>query len=303
MSRKLLLPESGNLYKANLHCHSTISDGAYSPEELKKMYMEKGYHAIAYTDHKVCVPHTELTDENFVALTGFEIAFGIRKATSVHMNGIARNPMTEFFVDNEDMDDVEKMNAGIKLLNDNDFISTLNHPRWSGILMKNIEKLGDVANIEVVNGFELIRDGYGDSSTVFEMELRRGRKVRPFATDDSHKADKLEYFQGFTVIKAAELSYDALVEGLDAGNFFASTGPMFQNLWLDGNILHVECSPVCGVYVHGQYYSHRAAEIAGEDTIQVVDIDLGDTFANSDYLFVQIVDKQGKRAWSCPLWL
>ena len=128
-----LLPETGNLYKANLHCHSTVSDGKFSPEELKKMYMERGYHAIAYTDHQVCVPHPELTDENFVALTGLEIAFGIKKATSVHICGIARNPTAELKIPNEIMDDIEKINAGIKRLNESDYITTLNHPRWSGM--------------------------------------------------------------------------------------------------------------------------------------------------------------------------
>ena len=37
--RKYLLPESGNFYKANLHCHSIVSDGKLSPAELKKIYM------------------------------------------------------------------------------------------------------------------------------------------------------------------------------------------------------------------------------------------------------------------------
>ena len=73
--RKYLLPENGNFYKANLHCHSTYSDGEYSPEELKKMYMEQGYSAIAFTEHNLMIPHPELTDENFVALMGYELHF------------------------------------------------------------------------------------------------------------------------------------------------------------------------------------------------------------------------------------
>ena len=32
--KKYLLPETGNFYKANLHVHTTISDGALSPEEI-----------------------------------------------------------------------------------------------------------------------------------------------------------------------------------------------------------------------------------------------------------------------------
>ena len=300
-----LLPEKGNLYKANLHCHSTVSDGKFTPEQLKKMYMEHGYHAIAYTDHQVCVPHQELTDESFVALTGVEIAFGIRKATSVHVCGIARNPMAELEIPNEIMDDMDKINAGIKRLNEADYITTLNHPRWSGMSAKAITEIGDVANIEVVNGFEMVQDGYGDSSACFELELRRGRKVRPLATDDSHTMSApdtagYEYFQGFTVLKAPELTYNALIDAIDNGSFYASTGPMIHNMWIDNGTLHIECSPVCGVYVHGKLYSHRAAVVEGADCIECVDIPIAETFANSDYFFVQIVDTNGRRAWSVP---
>ncbi len=72
--RKYLLPKDGNFYKANLHSHSTVSDGKYTPKELKELYMAQGYSAIAYTDHNLMVAHSELTDENFVALTGWEFA-------------------------------------------------------------------------------------------------------------------------------------------------------------------------------------------------------------------------------------
>ena len=68
--KKFLLPESGNFYKANLHCHSTVSDGKLTPEELKQIYREQGYSAIAFTDHWFFVTHNELTDEHFVALNG-----------------------------------------------------------------------------------------------------------------------------------------------------------------------------------------------------------------------------------------
>lgn len=73
--KKYLIPESGSFYKANLHCHSTYSDGEYSPEELKKMYMAQGYSAIAFTEHNLMIPHPELNDENFVALMGYELHF------------------------------------------------------------------------------------------------------------------------------------------------------------------------------------------------------------------------------------
>ncbi len=306
--RTWLLPESGNLYKANLHVHSTVSDGKFTPEELKEMYMQRGYHAIAYTDHQTCVPHPELTDENFVALTGVEIAFGIGGKTSVHACGIMRDPLAELHIPNEISDDLEVINAGISLLREKNCITTLNHPRWSGMSYETLSKITDVDNIEVLNGFELVQDGYGDSSACFELELRRGRKVRPLATDDSHTTsapDKpgYEYFQGFTMIKSESLTYENLIRALESGAFYASTGPLIYNMWLEGKTLHIECSPACGVYVHGELYSHRAAVIHGTDSIETVDIDMEKFLENSSFFFVQVVDTMGKRAWSSPHWL
>lgn len=306
--RTYLLPPEGNLFKTNLHCHTTVSDGKFSPAEIKELYKSQGYSAVAYTDHQICMPHPELTDEEFVALTGIEIAFGIQKSTSIHACGIARDPNAQLKFPNDPMNDIGKANQGIEFLNNENFITTLNHPRWSGITAADIAAIHNFANMEVVNGYEMVQDGYGDSSACYEAELRAGRRVRPFATDDSHSmldpdTCGYEYFRGFTVLKARSLTYGALIEALDAGAFFASTGPMIHDLWLEDNVLHLECSAVCGVYVHGQLYSQRAAKVAGSDCIEEIDLDVSSICADSGYLFVQIVNTHGERAWAPPLWL
>ena len=41
--RKYLLPETGSFYKANLHCHTVLSDGNKTPEEVKEAYQKLGY--------------------------------------------------------------------------------------------------------------------------------------------------------------------------------------------------------------------------------------------------------------------
>lgn len=74
--KKYLLPQTGNFYKANLHAHTTVSDGEYSPEEVKKMYKEHGYSVVAFTDHHVMVPHMDLAEEDFLPLIGWEMGFG-----------------------------------------------------------------------------------------------------------------------------------------------------------------------------------------------------------------------------------
>ena len=59
---------------ANLHSHSTHSDGVYTPKELVKVAKDEGYHAIALTDHDTATGYTELKKE--CDALGMETVFG-----------------------------------------------------------------------------------------------------------------------------------------------------------------------------------------------------------------------------------
>lgn len=72
MKDQILLPEAG-YYKANLHCHTTLSDGEFTPEQIKAAYQEQGYSIVAFTDHRRYENHTQLNDEGFLALAALEV--------------------------------------------------------------------------------------------------------------------------------------------------------------------------------------------------------------------------------------
>ena len=59
---------------ANLHLHSTHSDGVYTPAELVKIAKDEGYGALAITDHDTATAYTELKSECYKA--GMETIFG-----------------------------------------------------------------------------------------------------------------------------------------------------------------------------------------------------------------------------------
>jgi hypothetical protein len=91
-----LIPTEGNWYKANLHCHTTCSDGKLTPEEVKERYRSQGYSVIAFSDHNKIIDHSDLNDENFLALTAFEVDFSGKDSDltwnankQVHINMIA----------------------------------------------------------------------------------------------------------------------------------------------------------------------------------------------------------------------
>ena len=59
-------------YRANLHSHSTLSDGRLTPEQLVEAYREAGYSILAITDHEAPYDHTALSTPDFLLLTGYE---------------------------------------------------------------------------------------------------------------------------------------------------------------------------------------------------------------------------------------
>lgn len=70
-----LLKTNGKFYKANLHCHTTLSDGKMTAAEVKEYYLKNGYNIVAYTDHSKYAYHKELLSEDFLPIAGFEAAW------------------------------------------------------------------------------------------------------------------------------------------------------------------------------------------------------------------------------------
>ena len=68
-----LLPLEGKFYKANLHSHTTISDGRLTPEQDKEAYKSRGYEILAITDHRIYGNHEALNEENFLVIPAVEV--------------------------------------------------------------------------------------------------------------------------------------------------------------------------------------------------------------------------------------
>jgi hypothetical protein len=317
--RKYLLPESGNFYKANLHCHSTVSDGRWTVEEIKKNYAEHGYSVVAFTDHEVMIPHTELTDDKFLALTGYEMAvnppkFGQLWRKTCHMCLIAPEPEYEqvcwhrekylfgnapkykhlvrfdgSLPDYERQYSVDCVSNMMQRGRDAGFFVTYNHPAWSLEEYTEYGRYTGMHAMEICNfGCEIA--GFPDyNPKIYDEMLRAGRRIFCVSTDDNHNIIN-DSFGGFTVIKADKLDYGSVFGALMAGNFYASQGPEIKALWYEDGAIHVECSEAvriefsCGV--------RRAACFEGE-ALTSADYELK---PDSWYVRVTVVDKAGRHA-------
>ncbi|NMP37999.1 MAG: PHP domain-containing protein [Clostridiales bacterium] len=254
---KYLLPEKGIFYKANLHCHSTLSDGSLTTDELKRAYMEQGYSVIAFTDHDVYYDHAAMCEKNFLAITSYEADISdwsdsdSHSRRCYHFNCYDKNPCADGkpLIEKPEYNDINGINEYIRKLNEAGYLVCYNHPNWSQQNMEDYKDLKGLFACEVFNYSAYIDGIDGNQEVPFDTLLRRGNRLGCVMADDNH--DRAPFFTpmndsfgGFTMIKAPSLNYYNIMRALENGDYYASMGPKINALYADGNTVKVECSPV-----------------------------------------------------------
>ena len=323
-----LLPENGSFYKANLHTHSTCSDGDCTVEEIKDAYRAHGYQIVAFTDHEVCLDHSDLTEESFLALTGYELSvvepmesqYG-SYARVCHLNFIAKEPhnrkqvfyhpdyvwrnatayMDQVVHDGHRLRpyDTETLNAIIRAGGEAGFLVALNHPKWSLQTSEDYAGLEGLWGVEIINGISC-REGFEENQPhVFEEMLRQGKPVFPLATDDCHDT---HMFIGYVMIAAPKLEYAAVIRALEQGDFYASNGAEIHSLTLEGDTLRVTCTPCRQIRLLTERRWVLVANADGEPLTEAA-FHLRGWFdgcmpGRAAYFRVSITDEQGRCAYT-----
>ena len=325
--KKYLLSKNKNTYKANLHAHTNISDGRLSPEELKELYKSNGYSVLAYTDHDIMIPHSELTDDTFVALTGFEVQFngsdkypGVPNEKKCHICFIAgKSDMVEqpcwreeyayignsasyrdrVRFDKESTPFVRKytpecINEMVSIAREKGFFITYNHPAWSLESYEQYMKYEGFHAIEVFN-YATERLGYQSTATyAYDDMLRDGKRLFAVAADDVHAKDR-DYFGGFVMIKAEALTYDLITEALFKGDFYASTGPELREIYVEDGKLYVSSSDAASICLTSD---GRKAKFVHADRGNVIDRAVFPLDFEYRYLRITVKDLQGNYAYT-----
>ncbi len=330
--KKYLLPPNGNFYKANLHCHSTVSDGWLTPEELKDRYMSLGYSVVAFSDHGVMVPHPELRDENFLPLTAIEYDVANPDSSSprgetCHFNFIALDEKMdtqilwhrEKYILKHTMhskglvkfDDTlpdyereytpecisEMMTKGREA----NFFVTYNHPAWSYETYPEYINYNGMHAMEIMNHLSVVGRGIFDyNDVIYDEMLRAGKRIFCIAADDTHAkypmgSRKCDIGGAYTMIKADKLDYKSIADALKKGNFYSSEGPEIKSLWYEDGKLCIECAPADSI-IFTTYPKRGEAFFAENGEL----LTYGEfTVRETDkYIRVTVVSENGKRAYT-----
>ncbi|MBQ0110945.1 MAG: hypothetical protein KBS41_03360 [Oscillospiraceae bacterium] len=328
--KRYLLPQDGKFYKANLPSHSTVSDGANTPKEMKDYYKSCGYDILAITDHELLVEHSELSDLNFLMLPGYEycicenggvpvyeeyirtktIEFNLYPKDPHNQKHIMFNPENVIhgetfraktaehigpYVKREYS--VEFINKFIAQANENGFLVSLNHPCYSFESWDFFKQFSGLFALEIYN--QGVFYGYSEyNPQMYDALFKSGMKLNVTASDDNHSTNIYQDRNdirpwGFTMIKAEELTHRAVIEAMEKGNMYATQGPMIDQLYIEDGKAYISFSDAKTVVMKTNL---RMSQVKSADTGQFINEAVFDIPCEVDFIRFTVIDAYGRYA-------
>ncbi len=320
------------VYFANLHAHTALSDGIGTPEEAYAYARDiADIDVLALTEHTHLLTSSEWNHLLNAAAAhtqpGIFVALGAQEFGNLNDFGhlgiydtVLRNP-----------NETENLLGSYQFMLDMGAVGNFNHP--NPIYGSNFNDLAYYPEYESVMISIEIRNGLraDDYEPQYLQALRNGWRIGPFGNQDNHEGhwgDQQNWNSGgqiyLTGILADELSAPAILEALRARRFFAmEVDPPSDRI---GLAFYANGSPMGSRLSSGTHLDLTGAAWALNGTSlfnrvdllrdgEVVDsrIQIGAqidwsftqvlTQGESHYYFVRVTQVDGDRAWSSPVWV
>ncbi len=178
----------------------------------------------------------------------------------------------------------------------------INHPNfYYAISLQDMISLRGERFFEIYNGHPLVNN-YGDSTHMGTEEMwdriniayiKKGQPLMyGIATDDSHNYHLFgdEYSnagRGWVMIKADSLNPTSLINSMENGAFYASTGVMLENIYLKNNTLMIRVKSNEGI----NYKIQFIGAVSDSETIQIfktVEGPTGEFVLSEGIMFVRV---------------
>ena len=298
-------------YKGNIHTHTTESDGDAEPERVVRWYRRHGYDFLVLSDHN------HLTVLNYASgkrrfrrplmVPGEEVSANLMAGTvPVHINGIGISRVVEP-VDTGNV--VSTIQASVNAILEAGGIASINHPnfRWA-FDHEAIKQVTGASLLEVFNGHPATNlyggPGKPSSEQVWDGVLSAGRVIFGAATDDSHNysdfsREKSNPGRGWVVVRAQELTTEAIVEGLASGSFYSSTGVALAELDASQQSLQLTVQQD-REYLYRTTFTGRGGVTLAEETGVEATYRMS---GNEGYVRATVTSSSGTKAWIQPVFL
>ena len=294
-----LLAGPGRFYKGNIHTHSTASDAVRDPETVCAMYRDAGYDFLSLTDHflpKFGFPITDTRpyrSNRFTTIPGAEVH--APRTELGEMWHILSVGLPHDFAPTPPDEMAPALAARCAAAG---AYVAIAHPAWYGLTVADAESITAAHAVEVYNHTSAVKVDRGDGALLLDAMLARGHRLLACATDDAHFQVQ-DWFGAWVMVRAETLEPEALVAALKAGSYYSSQGPQLHAIAVQGDEIVIECSPASAVMALGRGTAGLAAY--GTD-LRGARLPL-EKFRAGGHFRIVVVDAEGRRAWSNPVWL
>ncbi len=273
--------------KAQLHCHTTRSDGRYPPPAVVERYRAAGFSFLAVTDHDVAADVSALSDPEFCVVPGVEVTVPRPvRPLGPHVGCLLVRSVPRHR-------EVLRLLAAVEAEGG---VAGLNHPSWAGNLWtggwsrRRVRSARGVRFVEVYNPHS---DPEEDTRRWVEAVRAHGpaHPVFPVASDDFHHDG--HFGLGWVVVRTVGVTEDGLRDALRRGAVYATTGPQARFCVREGVVV-VESD---------------AARVRFYDAHDRLKLEVPRGFARYEpgpedgFVRVECLGRTAGRAWSAAFWV
>ena len=297
------------LVQGNTHTHTLNSDGDSTPDEVVRWYREHGYSFVVLTDHNFLTSTDALNalhgaDEQFLIVKGEEVTSSF-EAAAIHVNGLDVSRSVGRQSGTSVVDVLQKSVDAIRAA---DGVPHINHPnfRWS-ITRDQLQQVRNNRLFEIYNGHPQVNNlgggGVAGLEEAWDAILTSGTLLYGIAVDDAHtfkdpgNPNVAGPGRGWVVIRAPRLERRALLESLERGDFYASTGVELSDLQVTADRMHIVVKPLTSS-------KYRVEFIAKTGRVVQASIEPTATYmfkGDEGYVRARVIESNGRMAWIQPV--
>lgn len=300
---------TGDWLKGNTHTHTTESDGDSPPGYVARWYKDHGYDFLVLSDHNVFTDPaalSDLMDGSFLLIPGEEVTSGF-EGKPVHVNGLnlphVVEPRTARSL-------VATIQANVDAVREVDGVPHINHPNFGWAF--GAEELAQVRNdrlLEIFNGHPAVHNHGGGGTAgleeVWDALLTGGKRIYGIAVDDAHhfqgefSRDRSNPGRGWVAVRAPALEAVAIMEALEAGHFYASTGVVLRDIRVTERRIEVEIEP-SGSFRYTTEFIGGGGKVLKTSFGEVAVFELD---GSTPYVRARVTDSGGAEAWVQPVFV
>ncbi len=302
-----MIPAGARWLKGNTHTHTTNSDGDTPAAEVAMWYKKHNYRFLVLSDHNVFTdPATlgALADSTFLLLPGEEVTTSFERK-AVHVNALAVTRVIPPLKDSTLLGTIQKTIDAIRAEH---AIPHINHPNflWS-IDSATLFRVRNDKLFEIFNGHPTVHNsGGGDwpsMEEVWDGLLSSGKRLYGIAVDDAHhfqgefSAARANPGRGWVVVRTPALATASIVQALEDGQFYASSGVALDDVSVSSTTLRIRIAQ------QGDF-KYTTRFIGEHGQLLATDRSMSPTYTlkgKERYVRAKITDSGGAAAWVQPV--